>query len=468
MKKLYLILIITFYSLSVFSQTPIANAGNDTIICGFSGNLNAIPSVGTGIWTCDNEDVVILEPNNPNTEITTTILNPNNLSYPYYEFIWTEINGSETDRDTIKVVFARIPESTMDIIPPKCFGEPATIAAIEDSLQHYTWNFNNGIIDNTSINFQGGEFQNFVYWNSEDMLHPVSLISTNYWGCQSIPTVDTVYEPSIPDFGVTIFPDTCMLGKGGIAFDDSGTNSFFWLNTVVGPISGTSITSVYNLPVGEYDIRTSFLTENQIYYVHYLTVFGTANCHDTITIGIESSGTIEANFDFSSDLEQLSAPEAEVTFTNNTIYDNPDKICEWHFNDGLIEYNCENEVMHTYIEEGCYSPYLIIKNENLPECRDTAFIETCIMVNPNSIDNHLNKNNNQYIAYPNPPKDYFSIKLPQSQKIDLTIFDAKSNVVLTISDYSGEDISTDNFKKGTYLIKCKHNNFYYTSKLIIP
>jgi len=368
-----------------FIEIPDADAGIDTLFCGFSGYLEAFPSVGTGVWSTPSAANISFEDiNDPNTLITSDILNTGNETNPYFQLIWTEDNTNGcTDKDTIKVIFARIPGSEMDIIPPKCFGEPATIAAAEDSLQQYTWNFFTGAIDSTTTNVEGGEYQNFVYWNSEDTLHRISLIATNHWGCQSPITIDTVYEPSVPTFDVTLISDTCMLNKGGIVFGDTlGSNSFFWLDTTVGPAAGTPITTVYDIPVGEYEIATSYLTQNTTHYAYYIATFGTQYCLDTLLYEIEPIGMIDALIEVSAavDLNSLVAPEASVIFLNNSIYDNVGKRCEWHFGDETTEKNCDPQVEHIYTEAGCYEPFLIVMNRDLPECRDTAFLEACIPV----------------------------------------------------------------------------------------
>jgi len=365
-----------------FIEIPQAEAGHDTLFCGYTGYLDAIPSVGTGVWSTPSVENISFENiNDHNTLITSDIINTGSETNPYFDLIWTEDNSNEcTDKDTIKVIFARIPESTLDIIPPKCFGEPATIAAAEDSLQQYSWNLYSGVIDTTFINTLGGEYQNFVYWNSEDTLHRISLVATNYWGCQSPITIDTVHEPSIPDFEVSLVSDTCMLGKGGIIFGDTLDNtSFFWLDTTAGPAPGSSITSVYDIPTGEYYIRTSYLTENQMHYAYYISTFGTANCIDTLLYEIEPIGMIEAMIEIDN-ISALVAPEANVILYNNSDYDEISKRCEWHFGDETTEKNCDPVVEHTYTEAGCYEPFLIVMNRDLPECRDTAYLETCITV----------------------------------------------------------------------------------------
>ncbi|MDD4150372.1 MAG: gliding motility-associated C-terminal domain-containing protein [Bacteroidales bacterium] len=394
-----------------FIEIPVANAGIDTLFCGTSGQLNAIPSIGTGVWsTPSEENIDINNINDQNSFIVSDIYNTDNSTIEHFEISWTETNfGLCSDIDTVNVIFARIPKSGINIISPKCFGEPASIKAEEDSLQQYTWNFYNGAIDSTSINTSGGQYENFVYWNSTDTLHRISLIATNYWGCQSAIGIDTIYEPAIPTFDVTIISDTCMLGKGGIIFGDTLLiNSFFWLDTVYGPAFNSPIRTVYNLPTGEYNIRTSYQTPNMTNYAYYLNTFGSANCVDTILYQIKPIGMIEALIEISgmTDINELVAPVATVIFLNNSFYDNVGKRCEWHFGDGTTLKSCEEQIEHVYTEAGCFDPFLIAINRDLIECRDTAYLETCIKVdNASKIDvpNIFSPNSDGY-------NDFFQVK----------------------------------------------------------
>jgi gliding motility-associated-like protein len=118
------------------------------------------------------------------------------------------------------------------------------------------------------------------------------------------------------------------------------------------------------------------------HYSYYLATFGNANCVDTLVYEIEPIGMIEAIIEISTatDLGELVAPEAQVIFLNNSIYDNVGKRCEWHFDDGTTLKNCDLQVEHIYTESGCFNPFLIVMNRDLPECRDTAYLQTCIPI----------------------------------------------------------------------------------------
>ena len=374
-----------------FIETPIANGGGDTLFCGLTGNLNAIPSVGTstGTWSKPTTaNITFADKNDPNTQITAAF--NNTAEQPYYELIWTEDNTNDcTDRDTIKVTFARVPNSDITIIPPKCFGEPATIAAVEDSLAKYTWNFYTGILDSSVNNIQhGARYLNFVRWTGKDTIHRISLVAESSLGCQSPVTVDTVYEPSIPDFDHIIVNDTCLLGKGGLIFEDTlGSNVFFWLDPDYGPNPGDAVTAVYNLPEGDYRVATSYMSPNIQHYEYYSITFGTTNCLDTLTYTVDPIGVIQAIIDVDPQMiyEELVAPNAKAIFINRSDYDDIRRRCEWHFDDGTApQKTCDSIVEHIYTKSGCYEPFLIVMNRDLPECRDTARLKNCILVEQKS------------------------------------------------------------------------------------
>ncbi len=426
-----------------FIEIPVANAGIDTLFCGLSGFLDANPTVGTGIWSDpSNQNIEIISPNSPTSQINSLIYNTDESSEDHFTINWTEDNGFGcADSDEVEIVFARIPESGTHIIPPKCFGESATIAAIDDDLIQYTWDFNSGIINSSEENISGGNYLNFVNWNNEDQDHIVSLFTTNLWGCQSPINFDTIAEPTIPIFELNIISDTCLLGKGGLEFADTDENSFFWLDTTFGPPVGTSITSVYGLPAGSFYIRTSYLTPNTENYSYYINTFGTANCIDTVIYDIEPIGLIDAEISVSADVitESLVAPNAVVIFLNTSDYDDVSKRCEWHFDDNNILKTCDELVEHVYTEAGCYNPFLIVMNRDLPECRDTAYLETCVFVD------NASKLEIPNIFSPNADgiNDYFQVKAQTLSSFSGQIFNRWGTVVFEWTNWQDYESGWD-------------------------
>jgi hypothetical protein len=89
-----------------FIEIPDANGGGDTLFCGNAGYLNALPSIGTGVWSTPSVSLIDIENiNDPGSYIESEIINTGHPSYPYFNLIWTEDNTNGcTDKDTIKVV----------------------------------------------------------------------------------------------------------------------------------------------------------------------------------------------------------------------------------------------------------------------------------------------------------------------------------------------------------------------------
>lgn len=102
------------------------------------------------------------------------------------------------------MIFAKIPGSDVTIIPPKYFGETATIAANDNNQLQYSWDFYNVNIQINLTNQNGGVLQNMVPWDNEDLSHRISLIVTNDWGCERPIKIDTVFIPLNPHFDLTI------------------------------------------------------------------------------------------------------------------------------------------------------------------------------------------------------------------------------------------------------------------------
>ncbi|NLA24428.1 MAG: gliding motility-associated C-terminal domain-containing protein [Bacteroidales bacterium] len=370
-----------------FIRIPEANAGNDTLFCGKSGYLNAIPSYGTGTWTTPSTNNVTFESlTDPNTYIETNVLNTS-VDNQSYLLVWTEDNmGNCTDKDTIYITFAPIPSGQFEIKPPKCFGEYATLIAKEDTLATYNWQFEGLHTDSISgLTPQNGDYRHSVKWHNEDTVHFVTLVARNYWGCESPAHKDTIYEPPIPEYSFAVYPDTCLLKRGAVLFSqDSIANSFEWLDIEGTPITPTHIYDQehYNIPAGSYRVASTYTTFNHNHYTFYMENFGTAYCYDTLTIDIKPAGLIEAEFEVSIDIDihTLVAPEAEVWYVNLTDYDDIRTRCTWYFGDGSSSTGCDVQMQHVYTDAGCFEPYLVVMSRDIPECRDTARLDFCIPV----------------------------------------------------------------------------------------
>ncbi|MGC9331246.1 MAG: hypothetical protein ACP5DZ_05130 [Bacteroidales bacterium] len=224
-----------------FIEPPEADAGDDTVFCGYSGELNAqySTSTSTGHWINISNGIFLDDSTNPNaTVIVDTNFYPD-LNPDEYEFslTWLEDNYGCTDMDTVTIRFARIPSAEVTIIPPNCFGEPASIKANEDYHPVYDWELHGGIIDSIwpPISDTTGEYRVLVHWpinNEDDTVHNISLQVQSRFGCWSDINDTVIYEPPIPGYEVEITPDTCLLGNGIVVFiPDSSLIEFQWLDT---------------------------------------------------------------------------------------------------------------------------------------------------------------------------------------------------------------------------------------------
>lgn len=434
-----------------FIENPVANAGNDTIICGYSGQLNAIPSVGTGVWITQNPDLVTFQnANNPNTEINSQVLNTGNSTHPYFNIVWLEDNTNGcTDIDTIKVVFARVPSSDFGVIPSKCFGESATLVAHDDTLQHYNWNFHGGIVDSIApANLQGGLYMYFVYWTNEDTTNTVSLVTTNYWGCQSEPTYNYVYTTFIPEFDVSIINDTCLLGKGAIIFEDTiATNSFYWLDSEFGPEPNTQITEVYDLLEGYYDIRARYRSPHDNYYHYYISIFGNAMCTDTITYYVPNYSYFD-----------LICPE-DIYITENDVI-----ILDGANPEGGIFYLNGNEISQFNSQEysdGIYTVMYHYFDEN-SDCASVCYFN--IVVDTETYALTINKL--EFSVYPNPATDILFVEnIPHNSQI--IIYDVTGKIIISMIGDAYNEIDISGFEPGMYIISVIDNNTSFGTRNII-
>jgi len=446
-----------------FYEYPTANAGSDTLFCGLSGELSAIPSVGTGVWSIPSEDNIdIIEIHNPTSEITSEIYNTDLGNDNSFTIIWMEDNNGCTDYETIEVIFGRIPQSEIIIIPPKCKGEQATIVASDTTHLQYSWNYFGGDISNSLQNDLGGNYQNFVSWDNNAGEHIISLMVTSEWGCMSPIRIDTVYEPKLPEFDYTIVADTCLFSKGGIVINDTVDITYFWMNQDIGPALGTPITEVVGIPIGTYSIESSYLTQNLENYAYYIEMFGSAKCIDTFAFEVESIGMLNAEIELLSNgmTETLVAPNGNAMFVNMSEFDNISGRCEWHFGDGEIQKSCDDIIEHIYTSAGCFNPFLVIYNKNLPECRDTAFVENCIPVESSSfieIPNIFSPNNDGY-------NDYFQVKAQTLQTFNGIIINRWGRKLFTWDNWVDYEAGWDGRLSGG--TQASSGVYYYIIKAV--
>jgi len=85
-------------------KVPVAFAGDDDEVCGPEYTLNAIPSVGTGLWSFPTQ-VVESTPQGPvvTVKVDSTFTSPE----VHYKFYWEEVNWQCVSRDSVVITFDR-------------------------------------------------------------------------------------------------------------------------------------------------------------------------------------------------------------------------------------------------------------------------------------------------------------------------------------------------------------------------
>jgi gliding motility-associated-like protein len=379
-------------------ETPVINAGPDTTYCGNSGIL------GEGASILPSGDPLILINWNCNAQVTITNetslhanVNVSNTGTQTqtYTFTLNVYNGPQQQchvTDDVTITFAEPPVSKFTVIPPRCYGEPAILKAVNETYFEYYWSLDNShqsyvpSIEGQTVNNNGGAYEVLVSWNVDPkdtlkgkiVTHPVSLTAMsiiNGIECTSN-TIwnDTIIEPAGSSDIPKHFNDTCMLEKGMIRWDQLTHTTFTMIDTAGTHNNMGNIWS--NLPVGNYRIAQRYRSLNaDTYEDKYNTYFGDAYCRDTVVITIDTIGMMEAIAHISlttENLDNLVIP-ATVTFVNSSDYAGVRKRCEWHWGDGTsVLRSCDEIVSHTYLVPGEYKPYLVIMNSDLLSCRDTS------------------------------------------------------------------------------------------------
>ena len=175
------------YTVTV-TEMPNANAGDDAAVCQLNYNLNAIPSVGSGIWTVALGDNVNFSPsvNSPNATITVGTTG-------IYSLIWHEDNGNGCiDADTVVVQLTQPPTSDFTISSIPCYGDAAVInySGTGNALCTYIWSWNDAnVVPGIGIG------PHISTWQASGTQTVGLIVSLN--NCPSTQTFVTVTNPTL-------------------------------------------------------------------------------------------------------------------------------------------------------------------------------------------------------------------------------------------------------------------------------
>ncbi|MCH2213748.1 MAG: gliding motility-associated C-terminal domain-containing protein [Flavobacteriales bacterium] len=151
-----------------FIEQPIANAGNDEILCGNEVELSANPSIGQGAWQ-------LPEGVNASGSLNESNLTVLNDQFGFFDIIWTEENlGYCSDRDTIEVGFVQQP-TIEPLLDTMVCGNDLVLTAIALG-QTITWEGDQGLSLSSFNSLTTNVSADYGSYN-------LSLIADNGFGC---------------------------------------------------------------------------------------------------------------------------------------------------------------------------------------------------------------------------------------------------------------------------------------------
>ncbi len=188
---------ITFY------EIPVANAGNDTVICGPSTQLNATPSVGVGTWTVNSSSVDI--DNIHYAKSNTTV-----HSYGTYNFTWKEVNHICVDSDNVQITYYEIPTSDFSVDLIHCFNDISNVTYIGNapSSANYHWNWDGG-----NVVPGNGQGPHQISWNTAGTYNISLYVENN--GCYSDTTINSLINPELLTSSITHTDLLCFGDSSG-------------------------------------------------------------------------------------------------------------------------------------------------------------------------------------------------------------------------------------------------------------
>ncbi|MFW5805314.1 MAG: T9SS type A sorting domain-containing protein [Bacteroidales bacterium] len=370
------------------------------------------------------------------------------------------VEGS-TSSDSVahQVIRYEIPSADFTIIPPRCFGEPASIEANEDYHPVYEWELHGGIVDSIwpPISDTTGNYRILAHWEDGDTVHNIGMQVQNRFGCRSEINDTVIHEPAIPGYELEITPDSCLLGTGSVVFrPDNSMTGFRWIDTAGLDIDDPTDTVQMNIQGGIYRVSQIYPTLNQDYVTFYHELFGDEICRDTFEITVGNQGFIDAGFSVSTSVVYMADPVVYFSYNgdvNDSVF--------WYFGDGST--SDELNTSHIYQEAGVYTVTLYAYNSN--DCGDmlTKTIEVLpgSSINTNQIED--------IVIYPNPTGGRITVKSEQEKIQKIEIFDVTGKKMdeMVLDNNRHTFNVTMKQQSGIYLIKLTTESGTYFRKVVV-
>ena len=198
-------------ALVTVTEQPVLSFSDQGICEGESISLSATPSVlgGNYIWLPGNETSASIS---VNPTVTTD-----------YQVLY-EVNGCETDYETITVTVDPMPITTFDVnVTSGCPPLNVVFTNTTDNTLGCTWIINNG------SSFDGCTNSSYTFWN--EGCYDVTLTTETPNGCPGIMTMDSLIcvLPS-PNIDFSVSSNQISYGSSEVIFSNNSTNAvdYFW------------------------------------------------------------------------------------------------------------------------------------------------------------------------------------------------------------------------------------------------
>lgn len=295
-----------------FSESPTPTAGDDIAICGLTTNLEAIPDIGTGIWTTSAGpgNATFTEGSNPTTSVTVD-------TPGQYTFTWTE-NSVDGCSGNANQIVDFLPQAEAGVLPfdtESCSPMEITFENASVNADTYQWDFGDGTAS-TSEN-PTHIFQNNT---SESVTFDIILEARNSANCN-----DT------QNYQITVYPNPQALFEaselaGCSPLDVTLTNQTTGATSYTWDFGDGSETSQEENPAHNFTNSEAFVQSFPV----ELTVENSYDCTDNYSTYITVYPVRE--------IELTASPqEGCAPLTTELLTQSGAKSYSWNFGDGSTE-----------------------------------------------------------------------------------------------------------------------------------
>ncbi|HBS87122.1 MAG: hypothetical protein A2W91_02800 [Bacteroidetes bacterium GWF2_38_335] len=245
-----------------------------------------------------------------NDEVCVTIIDTTRIIYltEYYPY-----DNRCAVQSTIAIRFAGVPYGLFEFEAPECFGGTWMVSTPYDSFPSYQWNFGDigdYEIGYTATNTAGGTYLDSINWTNEETYHVVELVTTNSYGCSSVPYQDTLYEPAANYAEILSVFNPCLeMDNGWVNLAGAGGTSPLSPHQIQW-LSSTGIVNAYEdsinvsgLPVGDYPVLITDIN----------------NCSLTDTVSIIEDSQIEITGVIEHSSIPFNSGEVEIELYNDDL-----------------------------------------------------------------------------------------------------------------------------------------------------